>query len=571
MIDRHAIIHRLSRRINRRSLVRCQAIQQQVLGTRTTRILQMYQEQTGATATHGDAEIDALAYAIPHYAFLRHTPGLQHAREIANQTLQLPLFACLYWLNTPSLQIRYPLALRTQGFRRWWQARGPRHLLEAERQLEAIPVDNSAGGRFCDKPFGVNLIGHAFNVFGLGEYVRMMARALEAAGIPYAVINVPVANGSSDHDRLLEDKILGDQQPLPYAFNLFCMTADSHLHQVVLHGRAANAGTYSIATWFWEMEQWPDRLTHALDLADEVWPCTTIIRQALEGARQRRALAGITANDSPPIVPMPVVMDLGASAELQALTDRRQQTRADYGLDPEAVIFSFVFDLNSTIARKNPQAVLSSFQRAFASAEDGPCQVGLLIKTFPPHTPEPLWDLLKQTAAADARITIVEADLERRSLLALFACCDAFVSLHRSEGLGMGLAEALQLGLDVIATDYGGNTDFCDGPLAHPIPYQLIPVQPGEYPHHQGMVWADPDLAAAAATMRRVAEQRRQRRAGSADNGWRYRQRFSAAAAGAAYRHRLETLWRERWSIQERLGDGTGLPTTAANQGGSPQ
>lgn len=548
MINRRALISGLSRRLNRRALAETEAIRRRVLPSRTTRILQLYQQQLTPDQQvdiDADSGIDDLAYAIPHYDFLRHAPALRHASQLCRQRVQLPLFACLYWLNNPSLQIRFPLALRTPAFIRWWRTQAPPHLLEADRQLEASQHEQREL-----RPFGVNLIGHAFNVFGLGEYVRMMARALQAAEIPYVVVNVPVANGSSDHDRLLEDKILPDDQPLPYAFNLFCMTADSHLQQVVLHRRAADAGIYSIATWFWEMEEWPVALTNSLDLADEYWPCTAIIRQALESARQRRTRSGISSNDTPPIVPMPVVMDLGGGSELQTLAEHRQQTRADYGLDPEAVIFSFVFDLNSTIARKNPQAVLSSFQRAFAGSNEAAAKVGLLIKTFPPHTPEPLWESLKQAAANDPRITIVEADLERRSLLALFACCDVFVSLHRSEGLGMGLAEALQLGLDVIATNYGGNTDFCTGPLAHPIPYRLVPVQPGEYPHSQGMVWADPDLEAATATMRRVAQLRHDRGPVPEAVQEHYRQQFSAARAGAAYRRRLEQLWQQRQAIQ---------------------
>ncbi|MEB3166079.1 MAG: glycosyltransferase [Cyanobacteriota bacterium] len=547
------MISGLSRRLNRRALADTQAIQRRVLPSRTTRILQLYQQQltpANPAMAVADPGIDELAYAIPHYDFLRQAPALQEASELCRQKLQLPLFACLYWLNNPSLQIRYPLGLRRPAFVRWWRTQAPPHLLEADRQLEAHGRELIPPEQRTFKPFGVNLIGHAFNVFGLGEYVRMMARALEAAEIPYVVVNVPVANGSSDHDRLLAEKILPDDQPLPYAFNLFCMTADSHLQQVVLHRRAADAGITSIATWFWEMEEWPVQLTNSLDLADEYWPCTAIIRQALDSARQRRTRAGISSNDTPPIVPMPVVMDLGGGSELQALAERRQQTRADYGLDPEAVIFSFVFDLNSTIARKNPQAVLSSFQRAFAGSGEAAARVGLLIKTFPPHTPEPLWESLKQAAANDPRITIVEADLDRRSLLALFACCDVFVSLHRSEGLGMGLTEALQLGLDVIATDYGGNTDFCTGPLAHPIPYRLIPVQPGEYPHHQGMVWADPDLEAATAAMRHVAQLRRDRGPTPEAVQEHYRQQFSAARAGAAYRRRLEQLWQQRQAIQ---------------------
>jgi glycosyltransferase involved in cell wall biosynthesis len=73
-------------------------------------------------------------------------------------------------------------------------------------------------------------------------------------------------------------------------------------------------------------------------------------------------------------------------------------------------------------------------------------QVALLIKTFPPQVFSAEWELL-----------------------ALYGCCDVFLLLHRSEGFGRGMAEALQLGVDLIATDFGGNTDFCSGPLAHPL------------------------------------------------------------------------------------------------------
>ena len=204
---------------------------------------------------------------------------------------------------------------------------------------------------------------------------------------------------------------------------------------------------------------------------------------------------------------MPPVVDLGNAAP--PLTESaKAEARNYFGLDPNAVLFAFGFDLNSMIARKNPQAVLEAFQNAFVDAPQSEYNVGLVIKTFPPRRPEPLWDELKEIASADSRITIIEADLDREGILALYGCCDVFVSLHRSEGLGLGLAEALQLGLDIIATDYGGNADFCTGPLAHPIDYKLIPVNQGEYPHYEGMVWAEPNLQQASAVMRQVAQKR---------------------------------------------------------------
>lgn len=89
-------------------------------------------------------------------------------------------------------------------------------------------------------------------------------------------------------------------------------------------------------------------------------------------------------------------------------------------------------------------------------------QVSLLIKTFPPQRISAEWERLQAQAAEDPRITLIEESLPRDQLLALYGCCDVFLSMHRSEGFGPGMAEALQLGVDVIATDFGGNTDSCN-------------------------------------------------------------------------------------------------------------
>ena len=169
------------------------------------------------------------------------------------------------------------------------------------------------------------------------------------------------------------------------------------------------------------------------------------------------------------------------------------------------------------------------------------------------------WPWLQLRAAEDLRIHLVAATHEREELLALYGCCDVFLSLHRSEGFGRGMAEALQLGLDVIATDYGGNTDFCTGPLAHPVRCHEVPIPRGAYPCADGHVWGEPDLDHAAQLMRQVATRRLVMPADpqvalpdpSVDSAVlaAYRQRLSFAAAGARYRARLEVLWAQRQEL----------------------
>jgi glycosyltransferase involved in cell wall biosynthesis len=199
---------------------------------------------------------------------------------------------------------------------------------------------------------------------------------------------------------------------------------------------------------------------------------------------------------------------------------------------------------------------------AFSNTNNNIPPTGLVVKTFPPRGPEPLWEELKALLANDKRITLIEDDLDRSNILSLYRCCDCFVSLHRSEGLGLGMAEAFQLGLDVIATDFGGNVDFCTGPLAHTVPYHLVPVEAGEYPDHDGMMWADPDVKQAAEMMLAVARKRSEQPITNPDVVCSYRTRFSAKSVGVAMRMRLEELWQNRIKIQKQMPGNPFIPTS---------
>jgi len=503
---------------------------------------------------HEELATDKLTYAIRANRILAEDPLLLAVCRYTSEQLGLSLFSSLYWMETPSLQLRFPLPLRTEHFNRWWMACGPEHYKKADQVLLASTGSNPYQGTvsFAEKPFGVNLIGHASCVFGLGEYLRMVAKALEAADIPFVVIDIPANNGAPATEESLRLKTLASSDERPYAFSIYCMTADTHLQLATKFAGDTGSQTYSIAVWFWELDRWPKRLTRALELADEYWPATDLIHRALQGARDEILDLFPTSPLDKQILTMPPVVELGGHISVANL-EERMKMRKSWGLDPDAVLFSFSFDLNSRIARKNPQAVVKAFQLAFSNTGENVPPAGLVIKTFPPREPEPSWEELKTILANDNRITIIEDDLDRNNILSLYGCCDCFVSLHRSEGLGLGMAEAFQLGLDVIATDYGGNVDFCTGPLAHPVPYHLVPVEAGEYPDHEGMMWADPDVKQAAELMLTVARKRSEQSITNPDVVCSYRTRFSAKSVGNAMRLRLEELWHNRTKIQEQM------------------
>ena len=424
-------------------------------------------------------------------------------------------------------------------------------------EASAATKANSGGSQFqrAKRPFGVNLIGHAFEMFGIGEDIRMSAQALQAAGIPCCVIHHPAGNGAACTDRSLEPLICSNPTGGPYAFNLVCMAAPIHARWLLKSGFDHLHDRYTIASWPWETRQWPDIWDSLLEVVDEVWPSSTFTAQALQAP---------AAHVGVPIKVMSMAAEIHEPHRFCSPASR-DTTRELHGLPKGDVVFVYSFDLNSTTIRKNPMAALESFQQAFpmpkllssqgCSFNTHPLseRVTLLIKTFPPRNFNPEWNWLQIRAQEDPRIHLLEANLERDELLAMFGCCDVFLSLHRSEGFGRGMAEALQLGLDVIATDYGGNTDFCKGPLSHPVRCHEVPIPRGGYPYADGHYWGEPDLAHAAELMNEVAERRLKLNTnpeGSAIDPSQdsavlkdYRDRFSLAAVGACYKTRLEELW----------------------------
>ena len=411
----------------------------------------------------------------------------------------------------------------------------------------------------------MNLIGHAFEVFGIGEDIRMAARALEAAGVPCCVIHHPAANGATCSDRSLEPLLCHDPAGGPFAFNLICMAAPIQARWLLQAGLDPLRERYTLTAWPWETQQWPKAWLPLLEVSDELWPSSVFTARALQEPAAAAAL---------PLQVMPMAAEV-PDPDRFCGPSARQAARVRHGLPQEAVLFGYGFDLNSTAIRKNPMGALEAFQLAFPlphlPATFGreinhhhlSNQVALMIKSFPPQAESAEWRWLQLRAAEDPRIHLVVASLERDELLALYGCCDVFLSLHRSEGFGRGMAEALQLGVDVIATAYGGNTDFCTGPLAHPVRCQEVPIPRGAYPCADGHVWGEPDLDHAAELMQRVAARRlalaTDHEAAAADPSRdpsvlaAYRQRVSWAAAGARYRARLEELWVQRRELAERL------------------
>jgi glycosyltransferase involved in cell wall biosynthesis len=372
-----------------------------------------------------------------------------------------------------------------------------------------------------DEPpaFGVNIAGYLSSTLGTAEAARLYIEALRAVGVPMRMESLvpprPAAARRTASTPPSAPVRRDLDAPGEYGLNLVTVNPIQLPQFVRVIGEDFFAGRPTVGIWAWETSVIPSTWEPAFEWVDEIWTHSSYS-------------ASLIAPRSPvPVIalPPPVIAPEPSSEPLQ--------------LDlPDGFVFLFAFDFLSTVERKNPLGLVEAFTRAFRPNE-GP---QLVLKAFngdykPQHVAE-----LRYAARGRDDIQIVDrwvSDAQRR---ALNARADCYVSLHRSEGFGLTMAEAMAMGKPVIATGYSGNLDFMDPSTAYLVGHSLTTVGPGVDIYPADGVWAEPDLDHAAELMRRVVAEPE----GAAERGARAREailrRFSPEATGALARSRLERL-----------------------------
>jgi len=345
----------------------------------------------------------------------------------------------------------------------------------------------------------------------MGEAARLSVRSLQAAGIPTALNNV------ASRLRMQDGTYTAFADDNPHTFNLVHLNADNMEWFAGERGREYFRGRYTIGYWFWELAQFRQDWMSAFAYVDEVWVPTEFGREALAPCSP----VPVTC------VPLPVVPPASLAYR-----------RSHFELPDDAYVFLFTFDVSSQLERKNPLGVISAFRAAFGARQD----VLLVLKfTNAEYDPPGVRELYH--AAESVNAVLRDGYMARDELAGLMAAADCYVSLHRSEGFGLGIAEAMALGKPVIATRYSGPADFLTSANSYPVDYQLVPISRDYGPYLEGFTWADPDCGQASRWMRHVVDNRdesvtRGRRA-AADIG----ELRSPARTGAHARARLETIW----------------------------
>lgn len=306
---------------------------------------------------------------------------------------------------------------------------------------------------------GANVYGYAHGQFGLAESARLYVRALLGEGYPITLQDVGLNVAHSMGDRSMDAHLGGEAN---YGINLIFVNPDFMDAAIAKIGREKFAGRHTIACWFWELDSFPVDWLPALEEVDEILVSSRFVGDLVAKVTDKPIL----------LAPLP----------LSSMPDSGLQ-RLDFGLREDAFVFLATFDYNSSLARKNPIAVINAFQRAFPEGESG---VQLLVKSINGNRyPEALSGVLR-AAASDSRIIVRDEVIERNHLQALQRCVDAYVSLHRSEGFGLGMAECMRMGKPVIATGWSGNMEYMTPENACLVDFTMVEVGAGEYIHSYG-------------------------------------------------------------------------------------
>jgi len=387
-------------------------------------------------------------------------------------------YADLLLTQRPDLQAAFP-GVRWSGrdlFIRWMWSHG---LEEGSTSLGLLPDFPMQRPRHVlplnQRPFGVNLVGYLSGDLGLGVAARRMLAALELAGIPYT--SVSYDRSSSRNAQAAERNL-----DAPYLFNMIMITPDQLPYFAEDVGPDFFSGHYTIGLWFCETDVLTEHQISSFGLVDEVWAATEYL------------FTLFAKYDQVPVrqIPVPLVF---SDPQVQA------EDKLRLGLDDRFTVL-FSFDFLSVAERKNPRGLVDAYCRAF-QPNDGARLIlkGINGDKFPDQL-EALFD-----AVADRPdIDIWDRYLSSRDRLALIALVDCYASLHRSEGLGLTMAEAMSLGTPVVATAYSGNLDFMDDSTALLVPYHEVLIGAGHLYPAEGH-WAEPDLAIAATLLRRLFDE----------------------------------------------------------------
>lgn len=323
---------------------------------------------------------------------------------------------------------------------------------------------------------GVNILSHFSYPSGIQQAALFTKRALETANFGVSCRDVSAFPCFDVEDRA---PFLGLE-----VFPVTIINVAPQPYFSVAYERGGllrRSGIYRIAYWAWELDTIPEEWAELSPLLDAIWSPTAFVADAF---RQR--------------MPVPVEQVLPGVE----LSEIETVTKAELGIPEDNYVFMFMFDMCSQMIRKNPLALIQAFRAAFRPSDNA----SLVIKVSRGRSHPEAFAALEH-AAREAGALVVDEVLSRARAYGFIQMCDCFVSLHRAEGFGLCLAEAMLMGKPVIATNYSGNLAFMHPGNSLLVDYTLAEIADDNPIYKGGNHWANPSVEHAAALMRQCYEQ----------------------------------------------------------------
>jgi len=450
-------------------------------------------------------------HAIPEVFAQEMRESLLKERPATRGIMMLqPLVASL---STQTWGRRLLSAPAVNRIRRWMLEPATRPSPRRFMRRALTRRQTTAGPANSRRQPGLNVVGYLSAETGTGEVPRAFIRALRSHGYPLATIPVDNLDGARRNDLSVADLPTGAR----YDINLFAVNADDWGRVRQLAGPEILQGRLNIGYWNWELSRFPQHWYDRFEGLQEIWVASAFVQEMLSAV-------------SPlPIVKMGVPIVLHPPAQI----DRRA-----LNLPTDKFIFLYAFDMLSIPERKNPLGLIEAYRLAFGPDFAHTC---LVLKANHLHR-FPEWQAILRQKMAEVEGILIEETLDRPIVNALYQMADAYVSLHRSEGFGITVAEAMRMGKPVIATDYAGPRDFLNQNNGYPVRYSLVTLEKDYGPYQAGNVWADPDLDHAAWLMRHVFNNPQDARAKAQQAIQDIEQRYGPHAMGERIIQRLSRL-----------------------------
>ena len=321
---------------------------------------------------------------------------------------------------------------------------------------------------------------------GLAAAARRLVVDLLSAGVEVSVADFD--SGATRAGALVDDPISGLKRSTDNTIHLWAVNVNEfgRVRHEDLH--PSNRRQYNIATWYWEMEDVPVRFAETARRPDELWAPSPLVRSAFLGS-----------TNAPIVLVHPSIRPM-----VRAST--REQVLSDLGISPTKLVVLVSFDARSVANRKNPLGAIEAFRRAFGT---NAAEAMLVVKAHSLSEHDVYANRLRAELASVNGVLIEEA-ITDQAFTDLLAASDVYLSLHRCEGFGLGMAEAMLLGKPVVATGFSGNRAFMTLGNSCLVGYTVRPLDAADLALHPdqtdaydlGSLWAEPDLDQAASWLR---------------------------------------------------------------------